>query len=36
MNNPQEQQQIHQQVAERTVRLDGGDLDRSRRGALDG
>ncbi|MGU1103528.1 FecR family protein [Pseudomonas aeruginosa] len=36
MNSPQEQQQIRQQAAEWAIRLDGGDLDRSRREALDG
>ncbi|MGP6219355.1 FecR/PupR family sigma factor regulator, partial [Pseudomonas paraeruginosa] len=36
MNSPQEQQQIRQQAAEWAVRLDGGDLDRARREALDG
>ncbi|MDA3388409.1 DUF4880 domain-containing protein [Pseudomonas aeruginosa] len=36
MNSPQEQQQIRQRAAEWAIRLDGGDLDRSRREALDG
>ncbi|MCR6978325.1 FecR domain-containing protein, partial [Pseudomonas aeruginosa] len=36
MNSPQEQQQIRQQAAEWAIRLDGGDLDRSRCEALDG
>ncbi|HDV6141308.1 TPA: DUF4880 domain-containing protein, partial [Pseudomonas aeruginosa] len=36
MNSPQEQQQIRQQAAEWAIRLDGGDLDRTRREALDG
>ncbi|MCV4190150.1 FecR family protein, partial [Pseudomonas aeruginosa] len=36
MNSPQEQQQIRQQAAEWAIRLDGGDLDRPRREALDG